>query len=71
MIHFDRLNVDTGEITHERDLSYDTIKKCPKAIFLAEHYRQDESCRCDEIACEIEGCYEKKWDDEIYCIEHL
>lgn len=69
-IHFDRLNIDTGEVDHIRVLSYETIKKCPKLIFLPEHYREDGSCRCNEQICETEGCHEKKWDEEIYCITH-
>ena len=47
------------------------ILKCPGAIFLPSHYREDGSCRHDEPNCEEEGCTNLKYKDEIFCKEHL
>ena len=35
-------------ITDVRTLEQSSIKKCPHYIMVPEHYREDESCRCDE-----------------------
>ena len=47
------------------------IMKCPSAIFLPSHYREDGSCRHDEPICEEEGCDQYKFGKEIYCKTHL
>jgi hypothetical protein len=46
-IRFSQLNPD-GTETHIRTLSSEAIGKCPYVIFVAEHYRDDGSCRCDD-----------------------
>ena len=33
-----------------RSLNQESILKCPHFILAAEHYRDDESCRCDDKA---------------------
>jgi hypothetical protein len=47
------------------------IRKCPKVIFLPEHYRSDGSCRCNELICEIDTCTDFKFGQEIYCKTHI
>jgi hypothetical protein len=37
-----------GSITNVRVISQSDISNCPYHITLAEHYRQDGSCRCDD-----------------------
>ena len=41
---------DSGslKITEVRTLEQSSIQKCPHYIMVAEHYRADESCRCDD-----------------------
>jgi hypothetical protein len=36
-------------IKNERILSHDTIGACPHVIFAQEHYREDGSCKCNDV----------------------
>jgi hypothetical protein len=47
------------------------IMKCPHVIFLAAHYRDDGTCRCNEPTCEEDGCKQDKFKKEIFCKTHL
>ena len=47
MIEFGRLDKD-GTYTHIRTLSQSTMLKCPHCIMVPDHYRADNSCRCDD-----------------------
>ena len=40
-------------------------------ILLAEHYREDGTCKCNETKCEYTSCKRAKWGREIYCETHL
>ena len=44
--------VENGELktVKVRSLQQESIRKCPHFIFAVEHYRDDESCRCDDKA---------------------
>lgn len=46
-ISFGTLHPD-GTLTNEREIPRRAIGACPQLIMLAEHYREDGSCRCDE-----------------------
>ena len=42
-----------GKLTHEvyvhvRTLSQAAMMRCPHFIMVPEHYRDDETCRCDD-----------------------
>jgi hypothetical protein len=37
-----------GVVTHVRTLSRAAIMACQHLIMVSEHYRDDESCRCDD-----------------------
>lgn len=36
------------EITKIRTLMRSSIQKCPHYIMVPDHYRDDETCRCDD-----------------------
>ena len=47
MIQFGNLNPD-GSLSNVRNIEQSAIMKCPHLILVAEHYRADGSCRCDD-----------------------
>lgn len=47
MTKFGTLHED-GTLTNVREISQESIGKCPHFIFVVGHYRDDESCRCDD-----------------------
>lgn len=54
-----------------KTLTFEQIKDCPKLIFLPDHYREDRTCRCNEVVCENTDCNNLKSNGEIYCHDHL
>ena len=46
-ISFGTLHPD-GTLTNQRTVKRMDIARCPQFILMAEHYREDGSCRCDE-----------------------
>lgn len=46
-IRFSDMN-DVGEESNVRSLKQSDILKCPFVIMVAEHYRTDGSCKCDD-----------------------
>ena len=62
-IKFSTLMEDGTEIFN-RTLRQESILKCPHTIFVPEHYREDESCRCDDSThWEMVG-WGYTWDDD-------
>jgi len=49
-IHFGTLNHINGQTfeTNVRYISQNSIGKCPHFIMLPEHYRPNETCKCDD-----------------------
>lgn len=47
MTEFGRLHPD-GRYEHIRSINQSSMLRCPHFIIAAEHYRDDESCRCDD-----------------------
>jgi len=39
-----------GSLTDVRHIAHDDIRRCPFTIMVAEHYRPDGSCKCDDPA---------------------
>lgn len=68
MITFGVLSPD-GSLSNLRVIKQADILRCPQVILLADHYREDGSCRCDEPTCEYDGCALTKADG-IYCTAH-
>ena len=61
-IEFGRFNAD-GTHVHERTLPRSAIIACPNVIMVPSHYREDNSCKCDdaaERAMMIRGGYKKR-----------
>jgi len=52
-VKFEKGTIDSDgslSITPVRALKQSSILKCPHYIMMPEHYRADESCRCDDPA---------------------
>lgn len=47
MTEFGKLHED-GTYVHVRTLPSSALKACPHVIFMPEHYRADNTCRCDD-----------------------
>jgi hypothetical protein len=47
MITFGNLHPD-GTLSDVRILSHAAIGHCPHLIMVPEHYRDDDTCRCDD-----------------------
>ena len=62
-VEFGTLN-DDGTYTRVRAVKQDSIRNCPHTLFIAEHYRDDGTCRCDDEGHKemIEWGYEWKGD---------
>jgi len=39
----------SGEYHRQGEIKQVDIKRCPHLILVFEHYREDGSCRCDDI----------------------
>lgn len=62
---------EEGKVTTIKIIQTADIMRCPKAILVPEHYRDDGSCRCNTPICDVEECRERKYREEIYCRYHL
>lgn len=47
MTEFGRLDPD-GTYTHLRSIPQKAMLACPFAIMVADHYRDDNTCKCDD-----------------------
>ena len=47
MTRFSTLNPD-GTESNVRDIPQSAMLECPHCIIVADHYRQDNTCRCDD-----------------------
>lgn len=47
MTRFVELDGD-GNVISEREIAQDEIRACPHFILVPEHYRPDNSCRCND-----------------------
>jgi len=45
-------------------ISKSTIQKCPHLILLPEHYRDDDTCRCDDYEHKEMHEWGYQWDEE-------
>ena len=46
-VRFGTLNAD-GSLVYERTIPHAAIGACPHFILAPEHYREDDTCRCDD-----------------------
>ena len=47
MTKFGTLHSD-GTLTDVREIRQSSLMACPHSIWVASHYREDESCKCDD-----------------------
>ena len=52
MTRFSKLGMVDGKLveTNVREIKQSDMLRCPHAIMVAEHYREDGSCRCNDPA---------------------
>jgi hypothetical protein len=50
MTRFSKLEMRDGKLveTNVREIKQSDIQRCPHFIMVAEHYRADGSCRCND-----------------------
>ena len=48
MTEFMEMGPDGLKVRHIRTLNQSSMLKCPHFIMMPEHYRADESCRCND-----------------------
>jgi hypothetical protein len=50
MTRFSKLGLVDGKLveTNIREIAQSDMLKCPHAIMMAEHYREDGTCRCND-----------------------
>lgn len=53
-----------GRLEDVRVIQHDAIAACPWTIFMAEHYREDGSCRCTDPTATVMLEWGYAWDDE-------
>jgi len=53
-----------GTVRGERFINQASIVKCPHFIMAPEHYRTDESCRCDDPSHMEMAAWGYIWDTE-------
>lgn len=58
---FSTINED-GTITDVRTISRESMLACPHFIMVADHYREDETCRCDDPTHKEMIEWEYKWE---------
>ena len=63
MTEFGRLHED-GRYEHIRTLPQAAMQKCPHFIMVAEHYRKDYTCRCNDPAHVEMKEWGYKWDSK-------
>jgi len=65
-IHFADLHHDNGQTyeTNVRYISQNSIKRCPHFIMVPEHYRPDETCKCNDKNETVMGEWGYRWNDK-------
>jgi hypothetical protein len=65
MTRFGTLHPD-GNVTHERDIDQAKMQACPHFIMVSEHYRQDQTCRCDDPTHTEMAEWEYTWNGKAW-----
>lgn len=60
MTRFSKLNPD-GTETDVRHIEQSNMLKCPHFIIVAEHYRADQTCKCDDPEHKVMKEWGYKW----------
>jgi len=67
MVTFIKLDRDSdGKIVQvdAKNINQSDIQKCPHCIFMAEHYRDDGSCKCDDPSDPFMKEWGYTWDEK-------
>jgi hypothetical protein len=56
------LKTTDGDAPGLRILDIASIMECPHLIMLAEHYRSDGTCRCDDETHTVMAEWDYEWD---------
>ena len=59
---FQTMNAD-GTLTYNRTISRKSMLACPHFIMMPDHYREDQSCRCDDPTHTEMAEWEYEWKD--------
>lgn len=64
MIRFSNMKLDGDTLveTESREISQSVIRACPHFILVADHYRADGTCRCDDPSAKIMRKWGYRWD---------
>lgn len=65
MTIFGNLHPD-GTLTDVRMISQSAILACPHCILVPEHYRDDESCRCDDSTHQEMVEWGYRWNGKVW-----
>lgn len=60
MTTFARLQPD-GSLTEVREIAQSSLLKCPHVIMMAEHYREDGTCRCNDKTATVMRTWGYRW----------
>lgn len=59
--------LDEGGYTPGRILSQEAIGRCPHLIMMPEHYREDQTCRCNDPGAAIMADWGYRWSKLVGC----
>jgi hypothetical protein len=59
---------EQGEVVSERDIPQDMLRACPHGLMAPEHYRADNSCRCDDPKHVTMRSWGYVWSDGLWVI---
>jgi len=64
MTRFSKLTLKDGKLveTDAREIAQSDLMRCPHSILVAEHYREDGSCRCDDKTATEMKEWGYRWD---------
>jgi hypothetical protein len=67
MVRFSKLDLVNGAPVESdvREIKQSDIAKCPHAIFVADHYRADGTCKCDDPNEKVMAEWGYHWDDKL------
>ena len=72
MVRFSKLTIgpDGKPVeTNIREIKQSDVAACPHCILIAEHYRNDGSCRCDDQSHEVMKEWGYFWDGAMWISE--
>ena len=53
-------------VKHTKSIEESSMRKCPHVIMVHEHYRNDESCRCDDPDHKEMSEWGYVWDGKLW-----